>query len=91
MELTDIIDLQISGKMILKIKTNTYQVFKLIFLLYLTYIPSLYPHNLVNGGCQGHCDSKVKAIFNGNKINDFYDQKEIDNNNSCLNKSLCRG
>ncbi len=77
--------------MILNIKTNLYQIFKLIFLVYLTHIPNLYSHNLVNGGCIDHCDSKVKAIINENTLNNLYDQKEIDSNNSCLNKSLCRG
>ena len=91
MELTDIIDLQIVGKMILKIKSNTYQIFKLIFLVYLTYIPHLYPHNFINGGCKDHCDSNVKEIINESNLNNVYDQKEIDSNNSCLNKSLCRG
>ena len=75
MELTDIIDLQIVGKMILKIKTNTntYQIFKLIFLVYLTYIPHLYPHNFINGGCKDHCDSNMKAIINEKKSNNVYD------------------
>ena len=91
MELTDIIDLQIVGKMILKIRTNIYQIFKLIFLVYLTYIPNLFSHNFINGGCKDHCHSNVKAIINKKNLNNVYDQEEIDINNSCLNKSLCRG
>ena len=91
MELTDIIDLQIVGKMILNIKANTYQIFKLIFLLYLSYIPHLYPHNFINGGCDDHCDSNVKGTINEKNLNNVYDKEEIDSNNSCLNKSLCRG
>ena len=77
--------------MILIIKKNTYQIFKLTFLVYLTYIPHLYPHNFINGGCKDHCESKVKAIINENNLNNVYDQEEIDSKNSCLNKSLCRG
>ena len=91
LELTDIIDLEIVGKMILKIRKNTYQIFKLIFLLYLAYISNLYPHNFINGGCKDHCHSNVKAIINKKNLNNVYDQEEIDINNSCLNKSLCRG
>ena len=91
MELTDIIDLQIVGKMILKIRTNTYQIFKLIFLVNLAYIPHINPHNFINGGCKDHCHSNVKAIINKKNLNNVYDQEEIDSNNSCLNKSLCRG
>ena len=90
-ELTDIIDLQIVGKMILIIKKNTYQIFKLTFLVSLTYIPHLYAHNFINGGCKEHCESKVEAIINENNLNNVYDQEEIDSKNSCLNKSLCRG
>ena len=91
MELTDIIDLEIVGKMILKTKKNTYQIFKLIFLVCLAYIPHLYPHNFINGGCKDHCYSNDKAIINEKILNNVYDQEEIDSNNSCLNKSLCRG
>ena len=72
------------------IKKNTYQIFKLTFLVYLTYIPNLYPHDFMNGGCKDHCESKVKVIINENNLNN-YDQEEIDSKNSCLNKSLCRG
>ena len=77
--------------MILKIKTNAYQIFKLIFLVYLTYIPDLSPHNFINGGCENHCDSNVNAVIKEKFLNNLYDQEEIDSNNSCINKSLCRG
>ena len=78
--------------MILKIKSNFYQIFKLIFLLLLTNIPTLlYAHNLSNGGCKEHCGQKVKAINNKNKLNNINDQIDNESNNSCLNKSLCRG
>ena len=77
--------------MILKINSNFYQIFKLIFLLLLTNIPTLYAHNLFNGGCKEHCGQKVKAINNKNKLNNINDQIDNESNNSCLNKSLCRG
>ena len=77
--------------MILKIKSNFYQIFRLIFLLLLTNIPNLYAHNLFNGGCKEHCGQKVKAINNKNKLNYINDQIDNESNNSCLNKSLCRG
>ena len=77
--------------MILKIKSNFYQIFRLIFLLLLTNIPNLYAHNLFNGGCKEHCGQKVKAINNKNKLNNFNDQIDNESFNSCLNKSLCRG
>ena len=92
--------------MILNIKTNFYQIFKLIFLLLITYTPNLNSHNLFNGGCSEHCGQKVEEINNQNILENFNDQikiesKNILNNvndqikieskNSCLNKSLCRG
>ena len=77
--------------MILKIKSNFYQIFKLIFLLLLTNIPTLYAHNLFNGGCKEHCGQKVQVINNEKKLNNVNDQMDIESKNSCLNKSLCRG
>ena len=72
-------------------KFNFYQIYKIIFLLFLTNISNLYAHNLINGGCKDHCGKKVKAIINENKLNNVKDQMEIESKNSCLNKSLCRG
>ena len=68
--------------MILKIKSNFYQIYKIIFLLFLTNISNLYAHNQFNGGCEKHCRQKNQLI--NNQIN-------IESKNSCLNKSLCRG
>ena len=72
-------------------KFNFYQIYKIIFLLFLTNISNLYAHNLINGGCEGHCGQKVKSINNENKLNNVNDQIDIESKNSCLNKSLCRG
>ena len=72
-------------------KFNFYQIYKIIFLLFLTNISNLYAHNLINGGCKGHCGQIVKSINNENKFNNVNDQIDIESKNSCLNKSLCRG
>ena len=77
--------------MILKIKSNFYQIFKLTFLLFLTNIPTLYAHNLFNGGCKEHCGQKVHVINNKKNLINVNDQMDIESKNSCLNKSLCRG
>ena len=77
--------------MILKIKFNFYQIYKIILLLLLTNISSIYAHNLFNGGCKEHCGQKVKAINNKKKLNNISDQMDNESKNSCLNKSLCRG
>ena len=77
--------------MILKMKSYFYQIFKIIFLLLLTNISNLHAHNLINGGCKGHCGQKVKSINNKKKLKSFDDQINVESKNSCLNKSLCRG
>ena len=83
--------------MIVKIKSNFFQIYKIIFLLLLTNISNLYAHNIFNGGCKEHCGQKVKAInneeklSNEKKLNNKNDQLNIESTNSCLNKSLCRG
>ena len=72
---------------------NSYinQIYKIIFLLLLTNISSLYAHNLNNGGCKDHCGQNVKVKSNENKLKNIDDQINIESKNSCLNKSLCRG
>jgi len=86
--------------MILRFKTNFYQIYKIFCLLLLTNISNLYAHNIFNGGCKDHCGQKVKVINNKNKLKNIDDQINIENKNdqiniesknSCLNKSLCRG
>ena len=78
-------------KMILKIKSYFYQIYKIIFLLFLTNISNSYTHNLSNGGCKKHCGQKVQVTNNENKLNNVNNQIDIEIKNSCLNKSLCRG
>ena len=75
--------------MISRIKFN-FQIFKLISILLLINTSNLYPHNLINSGCDKQCRKKIKINKNENKLNNFF-QLEIDIKNSCLNKSLCRG
>ncbi len=77
--------------MILKMKFNFYQIFKLTFLLLVTNMLNTNAHNLSNGGCKEHCEQKVKVSNNENKLNNLKDLIDIESNNSCLNKSLCRG
>ena len=63
---------------------------KLFLLVFLTNISNIHAHNFINGGCKNHCEVTVKEIINKNKLRNDIDE-EIDRNNSCLNKSLCRG
>ena len=72
-------------------KSYFYQIYRIIFLLFLTNISNLYAHNLNNGGCKEHCVKGFKAINIQKKFNNKNDQINIERENSCLNKSLCRG
>ena len=77
--------------MILKRRFNLYQIYKIIFLLFLTNISNLYAHNIVNGGCKVHCENKFKSINNKNELKNVDHEINYEIKNSCLNKSLCRG
>ena len=77
--------------MILKIKSNYFKIYKIIFLLLLTNISNLYAHNIFNGGCGKHCGQKVHVINSQNKLNNVNYRIDIESEDSCLNKSLCRG
>ena len=80
-----------SGKMILKIKSNFYQIFKLIFLLVLIGNRNLYAHNLFNGVYRGHSRQDVKPINDKKIFKNVKNQINDEIKNSCLKKSLCRG
>ena len=77
--------------MISKMKSYFYQIYKIVFLLLLTNISNLYAHNLLNGGCEEHCEQKIQVINNKSKLINIDDQINVESKNSCLNKSLCRG
>ena len=64
---------------------------KIIFLLLITNISNLYAHNIFNGGCKEHCEQKVQLINSKNKFKNINYRKDTESENSCLNKSLCRG
>ena len=70
---------------------NLNQIYKIFFLFFLANISYLNAHNLHNGGCNDHCVTKFEAINYETKLINTNDQKQIDSNNSCLNKSFCRG
>ena len=77
--------------MIFKIKSYFNQIYKIIFLLFLTNISNLHAHNIVNGGCKVHCEHKVKSITNKKNLKNVDGDINYEIKNSCLNKSLCRG
>ena len=68
-------------------KSKIRQVINLIFFILITNTQFLQAHNSFNGGCKNHCE-KLLLQNNSENIND---KNEIEDNYSCLTKSLCRG
>ena len=64
--------------------------FNLILFIILTNTFHLKAHDSFNGGCKDHCK---KSITSSSKENNLFNKnkKQIEDNFSCLNKSLCRG
>ena len=78
----------------LKMKLKITQIFNLVFFILITNNNFLLAHDSFNGGCNNHCEKsfdlntlkKNKKIKKSNYIKD-----QIEDNFSCLSKSLCRG
>ena len=67
------------------------QAFNLIFFILITNTHFLQAHDSFNGGCRNHCKDSVKQLNIEKFLNNISNKNQIDDNNSCLNKSLCRG
>ena len=67
------------------------QAFNLIFFILITNTHFLQAHDSFNGGCRNHCKDSVKSLTIEKILNNISNKNQIDDNNSCLNKSLCRG
>ncbi len=67
---------------------------KLVYLLTILFFSSINleinSHNILNGGCENHCDKEIlqKNFLKRQNKNEIYLEIE---SNSCLNNSLCRG
>ena len=71
----------------LKIK----QIFNLIFFILITNTYFLQAHDSFNGGCKNHCKESVNPLTMEKKLIDISNKNQIEDNDSCLSKSLCRG
>ena len=69
-------------------KSVVKQAFSLVVFISMTNTYSLKSHNSFNGGCHHNC-KKSKIIKE--RINNSNVKKQIEDNYSCLKKSLCRG
>ena len=67
------------------------QAFNLIFFILITNTHFLQAHDSFNGGCRNHCKDSFKPLTIEKFLNNISNKNQIDDNNSCLNKSLCRG
>ena len=67
------------------------QSINLIFFLLITNTQLLQAHNSLNGGCKNHCKEPVTPITKVKELDNINDENQIEDNYSCLTKSLCRG
>ncbi len=67
------------------------KTFKLILFIFLANTHFLQAHDSFNGGCKNHCKDSSKPLTIEKNLNNITNKNQIEDNNSCLNKSLCRG
>ena len=72
-------------------KSKIRQSINLIFLILITNSQFSLAHNYVNGGCKNHCEKLFLQKNLEKKLENFNDKNQIEDNYSCLTKSLCRG
>ena len=72
-------------------KSKIKQTFKLILFIFLTNTHFLQAHDLFNGGCKNHCKESVKPLIMNKELTNNGNKNQIEDNDSCLSKSLCRG
>ena len=72
-------------------KKNIKLTFKLLFFILITNTNFLEAHDSFNGGCKNHCNDSVKPLTMEKKLNNISNKNQIEDNDSCLSKSLCRG
>ena len=67
------------------------QTIYLFFFILITNTQFSQAHNSLNGGCNDHCKESVIPISIENNLNNISNKNQIEDNDSCLSKSLCRG
>ena len=72
-------------------KSKIRQPINLFFFILITNTQFLQAHNSLNGGCKNHCKESVTPITKAKDLYNINDKKQIEDNYSCLTKSLCRG
>ena len=72
-------------------KSKITQAINLIFFILITNTQFLQAHNSFNGGCKNHCKGSFTSITKDKELDNINVKNQIENNYSCLTKSLCRG
>ena len=72
-------------------KSTIIQTINLLFFISITNIQSSHAHTSMNGGCKNHCEESYLKNNLEKKIENINDKNQIEDNYSCLAKSLCRG
>ena len=72
-------------------KSKIKQTFKLILIIFLTNTYFLEAHDSFNGGCKNHCKESFKPLILNKELNNISNKNHIEDIDSCLSKSLCRG
>ena len=72
-------------------KSKIRQPINLIFFILITNTQFLQAHNSLNGGCSNHCEESVDPITKFKELDNINVKNQIEDNYSCLTKSLCRG
>ena len=72
-------------------KSKIKQTFKLILFIFLTNTHFLQAHDSFNGGCKNHCKESIEPFILNKELNNIINKDQIEDNDSCLSKSLCRG
>ena len=72
-------------------KSKIKQAMNLIFLFLITNTQFSQSHNFLNGGCKNHCKEPVTPITKAKDLDNIDGKNKIEDDYSCLTKSLCRG
>ena len=72
-------------------KSKIRQAINLIILILITNIQFSQAHNSLNGGCKNHCKESVTPITKAKDLDNINVKNQIEDDYSCLTKSLCRG
>ena len=75
----------------LKMKYKIKQTLNLILFILFTNTNFLQAHDSFNGGCENHCRESIRPLIMNKELNNIINKNQVEDNNSCLIKSLCRG